>query len=151
MPKYQTDEFAYDTPEAIDVCLHCTRQNCTGNCLEMRAARRGETVKRRHNRVLYNADGIGHSVAEWSKITGVAEATINQRLRRGLPLEMAIKNGSLHAAMATARGVERPVKEWAALLGVYASSIHARLKRGESMDSIVDLYEARAERRRGGT
>ena len=142
-----SETYIHDSPAAIEVCLHCPRAECTGNCLEMQAARRGRKVTRRYNRIVYAADGTGHTVAEWAKISGVNRTTIDQRLRRGLPLEVALRGGNLSAMRVTARGTEMTVKEWATALGVHPSLIHGRLKRGESMDAIADYYEARAARR----
>jgi len=52
--------------------------------------------KRNNTKITYNS--VTHTLAEWSRLTGIEAGTISIRLRRGLPLEQVFFVGDLRQA-----------------------------------------------------
>jgi hypothetical protein len=62
-----------------------------GNCIW--ATMKVQERNRRNNRLLTH-EGITATIAEWSERTGIAYATIYSRLRKGVPVAVALKRTS---------------------------------------------------------
>lgn len=75
------------TIDRIDVDGSYSPSNCRWITL---ADQNGNTSKTK----LYEANGEKHTIAEWSRITGIPKSTIRNRLCRGKTIENALKKGS---------------------------------------------------------
>jgi len=119
---------------------------------------------------LYTVHGKTMSLNDWAKELGLSRTTIEARMRKGMPLEVAFEaadrrggwrwNASLgewavngrEPKLYTAHGKTMTLKEWAAELGVHGSALSRRLAQGispeEALVSREKWREGYAERRR---
>lgn len=93
-------------------------------------------------------NGETHTVAEWSRICGVAAETIRKRIEHGYEGEDLIKptyavytpakrSASLVTKPITINGETKSVREWAEISGIKEGTIRRRLYKGWSADLLL--------------
>lgn len=97
----------------------------------------------RKGRYMIPANGETHSLAEWSRITGISPSTIDGRLKSGYTPEEAVSpakkpKGRKPSIMLTANGETHSLAEWSRITGLNRSSIEERLLRGATPEEAVD-------------
>lgn len=79
-------------PELVKLCLSCKHKDCDGGCQAYHRKRRELKGKNTPVRRTYSAMGEEHTVAEWSKITGITRDALWGGLRRGKNMESTIRD-----------------------------------------------------------
>lgn len=83
-------------PELVKLCLSCKNKDCDGGCQAYHRKRRELKGKNTPVRRTYSAMGEEHTVAEWSKITGITRDALWDGLRRGKNMESTIRDVLRH-------------------------------------------------------
>ena len=138
-----------DTPEMIQCCLACNRRSCTGElCARLITARRKadgmDIVDRQTGRgTLYEHDGARHTLAEWSRLSGVPFGTLYKRVvERGRPIAEALRAEKRGTRLYRAFGEAKTITEWAHWAGVNRETLTWRLHRraGDDMEAALRYY-----------
>ena len=82
----------YMHPEAIQVCLNCTRSSCGGECTKMAAYDcRCKPKHGSRSGPYYEHRGQEYTMHELVEISGLTPGSIRARMKRGMTLEQAIE------------------------------------------------------------
>lgn len=90
----------------------------------------------RNTNCYVTVDGVTHTVAEWSRITGIKAGTIQQRLYKGWNPKEAVYTPTIDPAVAakkhyiTVDGETHSLTEWEQIKGLTPGAINSRLKMG---------------------
>lgn len=84
----------------------------------------------RRNNHLITCDGVTHTLAEWSALSGIHELTINRRLENGVPPEIAIRVERIKDTRITINGETDSMNGWNARMGYSNHLVSSRVERG---------------------
>lgn len=127
----------YDTQEMRQLCLNCSRKNCTGSCEKIEKLNRQRARCARKDTRLYTYEGETHPLSFWAQMINVTPNALQQRLNKNggnmqAALEMKYHNRARTAKKYTAFGLTRTMAEWAVLCEKDESTLRDRLRRGKS-------------------
>jgi hypothetical protein len=121
--------------------------------LNCRWATRKEQNNNKRGARLITWNDQTHTLAEWSKITGLHKFTIEWRLKRGWPVgdvmtrpvrattksvaDGLLAFGNSRRIFLTHNGVTRSASEWADIIGVSRATITWRMKQGWPVEKIL--------------
>jgi hypothetical protein len=161
---YRFPDRQYDSPEAIQICLDCRMETCTGKCvrnsLANKAARQALNEVRKnaglppdarvgYRAAYYTVNGVTDTLTGWSGRTGIHISTLYCRMKKGMSMAEAIacqKPVPLGDTPVTIDGVTRTVREWANQCGCTVSGIHFRMcRKGESAEAAVGHFARRKQ------
>lgn len=145
-------------PELIEMCASCTQPDCSGLCTAYRQKYRElhglpklNTQQRRDKSNLrndnkhdpYEAFGEIHTLAEWSRKTGIYYGTIWKRLLYGWSIEDALskpaktRNIVDRAERYEAFGQSLTIREWSERCGVNVRTLYRRLDNGWPIEKAL--------------
>lgn len=116
-----------------------------GNC---RWATWKEQQRNRSNNVRVTIGGVSLTLPEWEERTGIAQATIRQRIKAGrredellMPVG-ALEGSRVFGERVTFRGTEYLISELVQLTGIPDVSLRRRLKRHATAEDAVAAWQA---------
>lgn len=93
--KNVSESYPGDTPEMIQICLHCDLPKCIIHCPKMLEAK-GKTapLKNRELNIMYPYKDGFITIVEASMQSGIKQTTLRCRIKKqGLTIEQAIEKG----------------------------------------------------------
>lgn len=89
------------------------------------------------------------TMAEWSELTGISAATLNQRIAHGWAIERAMteKTTPRPAQSYTWNGQTKTIAEWSASVGIHFDIIYKRLCAGWTVDRALTTKPQKNARR----
>lgn len=94
------------------------------NC---RWATKIEQANNRRDNKIIEFNGERHSIAQWSKITGIQENTIRGRYKRGLKGEELFAPPTLKPRFVEYEGDKKTIHQWSKLYGINYSTLYHRI------------------------
>lgn len=147
-------------PDLIAICMACSRDDCTGECIKYRnkhrellglpqleetdeKPRRAKQEKRtgpKRGRIKIAAFGKEMTLKEWAAETGMGYHTLHTRLSSGMSPEEAltreVRSGPKH--LLTYKGESHTIREWAQLLGCARSTLQTEIGKIEREGACCD-------------
>ena len=118
-----------DTPEQIEICLHCSKVTCKyGRCEKISIG--SAKAKRR----LITHNGETHTISEWARILNIAPDALYQRLYKkdfdlGAVLEAFPFQRKTEVKRYEAFGLNLTIREWSEWCGRKKETLRERLKK----------------------
>lgn len=113
---------------------------CPENCRW--ATKKEQMMNTRRNRWI-DFNGETHTITEWSNITGIAQSTIETRLKRGYSIDDAlttpIPKRKPRNMKIEYNGESHTIPEWAEITGVSAQAIRRRINGGWSIENALTI------------
>lgn len=92
----------------------------------------------KNTNVVITYNGETHTIAEWSRLTGIAPDRIRRRLLSGWSAEETLTLASrAKCKHVTFRGVSKSLSEWGEEFHIYAGTIRRRLEKGWSVEDAL--------------
>lgn len=135
--------------EAIALCIHCTRAECSGDCPERKRVAQEARAHGRDGK-LFELDGQRRTLAEWAALYQMSEATLLSRMTRcGMTLRGAVSKPVSRRLQYRIGGRSDTAKGWAERYGLSASALYWRIKKGMDIESaIADAVKHRKGQKR---
>lgn len=87
--------------------------------------------------LLSRSGGISKTLSQWSDQIGISGQSLSARIKKGMPLELAVSVKPRPAALLTLNGVSKTIKAWSAELGIKLATIYGRLHAGKSITEAL--------------
>lgn len=96
-----------------------------------------EQCNNRRTNVVITVGGISKTLSQWSDQIGISGQSLSARIKKGIPLELAVSVKPRPAAILTLNGVSKTIKAWSAELGIKLATIYGRLHAGKSITEAL--------------
>lgn len=98
-----------------------------------------EQSNNRENNYIIVYNGESHTLAEWSKKTGIKVITLWDRINLlGWSIEKALTVKNANEKLLEYNGEFHNIKQWAKILNINYGTLRSRLKKGKTIDDIIE-------------
>lgn len=110
------------------------------NCRWSTAKEQANNTSRNH---VLTVEGVSHTLAEWSELTGLDQSTLRKRVTLGWDAEKVISE-PLRCNVITYQGVTKTLAAWSRDTGLAENTISRRLQRGWSLEDALTKRSQRS-------